>query len=149
MNTHAGKTQENKSKSISTAGSQIQSGSESTFNRSQAVAQRKLQEMAKNSPQAMQLKVFQDMAINSPKAKQTAQLQAMANNHSAQQKQSLQKKEHNTGLPNNLKTGTENLSGYSMDDVKVNYNSEKPAQLQAHAYAQGTNIHLSPGQEKH
>ena len=43
----------------------------------------------------------------------------------------------------------ENLSGYSLDDVKVHYNSDKPAQLQAHAYAQGTNIHLASGQEKH
>ena len=58
-------------------------------------------------------------------------------------------KANNTGLPDNLKTGVENLSGYSMDDVKVHYNSAKPAQLQAHAYAQGTDIHLGPGQEKH
>ncbi|GAL35435.1 translation initiation factor 2 [Vibrio maritimus] len=36
-----------------------------------------------------------------------------------------------------------------MDDVKVHYNSSKPAQLQAHAYAQGSNIHIGPGQEKH
>jgi hypothetical protein len=43
----------------------------------------------------------------------------------------------------------ENLSGYSMDDVKVHRKSDKPAQLNAHAYAQGTNIHLGPGQEKH
>ncbi|MEL6556563.1 MAG: DUF4157 domain-containing protein [Bacteroidota bacterium] len=55
----------------------------------------------------------------------------------------------NAGLPDQLKTGIENLSGFSMDDVKVHYNSSKPAQLQAHAYAQGTNIHLGPGQEKH
>ena len=54
-----------------------------------------------------------------------------------------------TGLPDNLKTGIENLSGYSMDDVRVHYNSAKPAQLQAHAYAQGTDIHVAPGQEKH
>lgn len=36
-----------------------------------------------------------------------------------------------------------------MKDVKVNYNSDKPAQLQAHAYAQGNEIHIAPGQEKH
>jgi hypothetical protein len=36
-----------------------------------------------------------------------------------------------------------------MDDVKVHYNSDKPAQLNAHAYAQGTDIHLASGQEKH
>lgn len=61
----------------------------------------------------------------------------------------IQRKANNTGLPNKLKSGVENLSGYSMDDVKVHYNSSKPAQLQAHAYAQGTDIHLAPGQEKH
>ncbi|WP_299243393.1 DUF4157 domain-containing protein [uncultured Aquimarina sp.] len=58
-------------------------------------------------------------------------------------------RKNNTGLPDNLKSGIENLSGYSMDDVNVHYNSSKPAQLQAHAYAQGTDIHLAPGQEKH
>ncbi|MFY7804359.1 MAG: DUF4157 domain-containing protein [Limnoraphis robusta] len=54
-----------------------------------------------------------------------------------------------TGLPDNLKAGIENLSGYSLDDVRVHYNSPKPAQLQALAYAQGTEIHVAPGQEKH
>ena len=36
-----------------------------------------------------------------------------------------------------------------MSDVRVHYNSPKPAQLNAHAYAQGTDIHLARGQEKH
>lgn len=53
-----------------------------------------------------------------------------------------------TGLPDKLKAGIEQLSGFAMDDVKVQYNSGKPAQLQAHAYAQGTHIHLAPGQQK-
>ncbi len=60
-----------------------------------------------------------------------------------------QQKENKTGLPNSLKSGIENLSGHSMDDVKVHYNSSKPTQLNAHAYAQGTDIHLASGQEKH
>lgn len=61
----------------------------------------------------------------------------------------IQKKNNNTGLPDNLKAGMENLSNKSLDHVKVHYNSSKPASLQAHAYAQGSNIHLGPGQEKH
>lgn len=61
----------------------------------------------------------------------------------------MQQQKNNTGLPNHLKSGIENLSGHSLDDVKVHYNSGKPAQLNAHAYAQGTNIHLASGQEKH
>lgn len=56
---------------------------------------------------------------------------------------------NNTGLPDSLKTGVENLSGVSLDNVQVHYNSPEPAQLAAHAYAQGNEIHLGPGQEKH
>ena len=153
MNTHADETQENKSQTVTAEASQMQSGGESTFqfvdNRPEAVAQRKLQEMANNSTQVKQLRAFQDMANNSPQAKQTAQLQAMADNSSSQQQQPIQRQENKTGLPDNLKTGMENLSGMSLDDVKVHRNSDKPAQLQAHGYAQGTDIHLGPGQEKH
>ena len=56
---------------------------------------------------------------------------------------------NNTGLPDNLKAGIESLSGFSMDDVRVHYNSSKPATVQALAYTQGTDIHVAPGQEKH
>ena len=56
---------------------------------------------------------------------------------------------NNTGMPDNLKSGIESLSGFSMDDVRVHYNSNKPATVQALAYTQGTDIHVAPGQEKH
>ena len=56
---------------------------------------------------------------------------------------------NNTGMPDNLKSGIESLSGFSMDDVRVHYNSSKPATVQALAYTQGTDIHVAPGQEKH
>jgi Domain of unknown function (DUF4157) len=55
----------------------------------------------------------------------------------------------NTGLPDNLKSGIESLSGLSMDDVTVHYNSSQPAQLNALAYTQSTDIHVAPGQEQH
>lgn len=61
----------------------------------------------------------------------------------------VQAKPNDTGLPDDLKSGIEDLSGHSMDDVKVHYNSSKPSQLNAHAYAQGTQIHLAPGQNQH
>ncbi|WP_225860230.1 MULTISPECIES: DUF4157 domain-containing protein [Chitinophaga] len=61
----------------------------------------------------------------------------------------VQQKANRTGLPDQLKQGVEQLSGYSMDDVKVHYNSDKPAAMQAHAYAQGSDIHVAPGQERH
>lgn len=59
------------------------------------------------------------------------------------------KRENNTGMSDNLKAGVENLSGIDMNDVKVHYNSSKPAGVGALAYTQGTNIHVAPGQEKH
>ena len=58
-------------------------------------------------------------------------------------------KKNKTGLPDQLKSGMENLSGLALDDVKVHYNSSKPESLNAHAYAQGSDIHLASGQEKH
>ncbi|GAA4055301.1 hypothetical protein GCM10022409_48070 [Hymenobacter glaciei] len=68
---------------------------------------------------------------------------------SSPRQQAQQLKANKTGLPDQLKAGVENLSGHSLDDVQVHYNSAKPADLQAHAYAQGTDIHLAPGQEQH
>jgi hypothetical protein len=77
------------------------------------------------------------------------QFQSIADGFSEQMYDPIQRKENNTGLPDDLKSGIENLSGHSMDDVNVHRNSDKPQQVQAHAYAQGTDIHLGPGQEKH
>ncbi|RUL79938.1 DUF4157 domain-containing protein [Dyella choica] len=61
----------------------------------------------------------------------------------------VQRKAASGGLPPGLQAGVETLSGHAMDDVRVHYNSSKPAQMAAHAYAQGTDIHLAPGQERH
>jgi len=95
-----------------------------------------------------QLQAIVDDAANNDSSG-ILQLQAMADARATTLTEPIQRQENNTGLPDNLKSGMENLSGYSMDDVKVHRNSAKPAQLQAHAYAQGTDIHLGPGQEKH
>jgi len=70
----------------------------------------------------------------------------------AQDDEELQMKEAppgNTGLPGCLRSGIESLSGMSMDGVKVHYDSSRPAQLNALAYAQGSDIHVAPGQERH
>ena len=67
----------------------------------------------------------------------------------AQRAQQSAAKPNNTGLPDNLKSGIEHLSGMSMDHVKVHYNSSQPAQLNALAYAQGADIHVATGQEQH
>lgn len=110
-----------------------------------SVAQRAEQAMKQTAPfadkrpnAAIQAKL-QQIADSSPQAQATAQMLAISESADP----------NRTGMPDRLKTGIEDLSGYSMDDVTVHYNSGKPAQLQAHAYAQGTDIHLAPGQEKH
>jgi Domain of unknown function (DUF4157) len=61
----------------------------------------------------------------------------------------VEQRPNTTGMPDALKAGIEHLSGYSLDPVRVHYNSPNPAQIQAHAYTQGSDIHIAPGQAKH
>jgi hypothetical protein len=65
------------------------------------------------------------------------------------QKEEAPAKSNNTGMPDGVKSGIENMSGMDMSDVKVNYNSSKPKEMGAHAYAQGNDIQIAPGQEQH
>lgn len=69
------------------------------------------------------------------------------------QKQALQQVQTNkpnlTGIPTQMKLDFERQSGLSFDDVRVHYNSDKPAQLKALAYTQGTQVYVGPGQERH
>lgn len=152
MNAHSDKTSENKTQAVADSLTKLQNTGKSSFefvdNRPEAVAQRRLHEAVDNSLQVQQLRAYLAMADNF--IPQIAQRKENLEEEKLQGRPELiQKKENNTGLPDDLKTGIENLSGYSMDDVKVHFNSDKPAQLQAHAYAQGTDIHLASGQEKH
>jgi hypothetical protein len=82
------------------------------------------------------LQVLQEKSDDHLASKNLTDLQEMAN-------------QDDTGLPAQLKQGVESLSGVSLDDVKVNYNSDKPSNLGAKAYAQGNEIHIGGGQEKH
>jgi len=63
--------------------------------------------------------------------------------------QSTQESANATDLPDGLKSGIEALSGVSLDGVRVHYNSSRPAQVNALAYAQGAEIYIAPGQEQH
>lgn len=58
-------------------------------------------------------------------------------------------KKNSTGIPLQMKQQYEKLSGLSFDDVRVHYNSDKPAQFQALAYTQGNQVFIGPGQETH
>ena len=136
MNIHSDKVGECDSQSPASEVVQAREGSaplQFANHRSDAASQRKLQQMANLGPSA----------TNAQK------VQLMANHAHDRSTHPVQKKENKTGLPDALKSGIERLSGYSMDDVKVHYNSNKPAQLSALACAQGADIHVAPGQERH
>ncbi len=136
--------------------------------RTEVVSLKSMQAFADDSRSGLRITQLQALADASNRVRRTTQLQAMADSsssvkrinqlqeisssrqtHQFSQHKPIQRKGNNTGLPDNLKSGIENLSGVSMDSVKVHKNSDKPAQLNAHAYAQGTDIHLGAGQEKH
>ena len=57
--------------------------------------------------------------------------------------------ENRTGMPAGLRAGLERLSNLDLSTVRVHHNSSRPAQLDALAYTQGTEIHVGPGQEEH
>jgi hypothetical protein len=52
-------------------------------------------------------------------------------------------------LPPDLSASVKRLSGVSVDDATVHYDSPQPATVDALAHAQGTHIHLAPQQEAH
>lgn len=59
------------------------------------------------------------------------------------------RKTNKTGVPDSLLQRAEEKSGMSLQDVRVHYNSPKPAVLQALAYTRGSEIYVGPGQERH
>ncbi|OJJ16841.1 hypothetical protein BKI52_33600 [marine bacterium AO1-C] len=64
--------------------------------------------------------------------------------------QPISKSNGNTqGLPTQMKANMEAMGGVDLSDVKVHHNSSEPQKVGALAYAQGSDIHLGPGQEKH
>lgn len=145
-----------------------QVAAESMFvdNRPEMTAQRQRLNMMSNSPQIQQQKARQNSINNSPQTlaqlkqhsalfgtplqrQETEKEPLQGQSNTAQRQEQPAPKPNNTGLPNQLKSGIESLSGMSMDHVKVHYNSSQPAQLNALAYAQGSDIHVGPGQEQH
>lgn len=71
------------------------------------------------------------------------------NSNSPFQLKTENSKTSNTNLPPNLQSNMEAMSGIGLGDVKVHQNSSAPGELGAHAFAQGSDIHIAPGQEKH
>lgn len=65
------------------------------------------------------------------------------------EKQPKQQGPNLTGIPTQMKLDLERRSGLSFDDVRVHYNSDKPARIGALAYAQGTQVYMGPGQNRY
>lgn len=127
MITHANKTRENRSQSVSGADPQLKSVGESAFafedNRPEAFVQRKLQEMANNSPRIAQLRSFQDMADNGSKSKQAVQL---VRNDQVIQEISLEPKSYNYSDPSEgLKLEREQKER-SKEETEARHGSFKP-----------------------
>lgn len=72
-----------------------------------------------------------------------------SNNSIVKQKKDKPEGKNMTGIPTQMRMKFEGMSGLSFDDVKVHYNSDKPAQMKALAYTQGNDVYIGPGQEKH
>lgn len=96
-----------------------------------------------NSPEAVSMRQFQSQVDGSEEMQDLSKYQDKISGGTKE------KKPNKTGIPDDLKNSIEQLSGYSLDDVRVHYNSDKPALIQAYAYAEGNNIYVGPGQEKH
>jgi len=56
--------------------------------------------------------------------------------------------ENRTGMPDNVKARMEDSFGTDFSNVRVHPNSGKAAEVRAHAYTQGTDVHFAPGQFK-
>jgi hypothetical protein len=85
---------------------------------------------------------LRELADGSPQVRQSARLQRAVDRATGGSARAA-------GMPAELKRGVEGLSGQSMGDVTVYYDSPRPARLHAHAYTQGTDIHVGPGQERY
>ncbi len=87
MSTHADKTPDNRTQSVSNSEHLAQSSSESAMefvdNSPAGVAQRKLQDVANNSPQVIQQKSLQEMANSSPQVMQQKAFQQAASSSGA------------------------------------------------------------------
>ncbi|HAS42208.1 MAG TPA: hypothetical protein DCS93_17155 [Microscillaceae bacterium] len=54
-----------------------------------------------------------------------------------------------TGNEAQIKANVGAITGVDVSDTQVHYNSSKPVQLKAEAYAQGNEVHLASGKEQH
>jgi hypothetical protein len=123
--------------------------------RPEAVGQRKLAEAVGSSPHLVAQRTQfagmfgQAMQRKSPEEELQKKSASGASVTQRQDSAVASKSANRSGLPDNLKAGIESLSGLDLSEVRVHYNSGKPAQLSALAYAQGDDVHVAPEEERH
>jgi len=136
MNTQVNKTHKNNSRRVTNNSAEKQGSGEPTNqlvdNRSEVIAQKKLQMIANISPQVQQLKKIQELTNSDRQDIKTAQLEdftegnpgriAQRREYLDEQKplhntsEAFQKNDSKTGLPENFKSGIEHISGSSMEN---------------------------------
>mgnify|MGYP001152799201 CR=1 FL=1 len=129
-NQHKSDTQEN-SQNNSVAQRQAQPGAKSTKEGQKSPIQAK-QKIIQAKQRPIQAKQKPIQAKQRPVQRNTGSSSAGGNTNEAQ-----------------VKSNVSALMGTDVSDAKVHYNSNKPAQLQAEATAQGNQVHLAPGKEQH
>ena len=123
---------------------------ESTSN--SQVAQRQVQPGSKNTKQSQQPTL---QAKQRPIQAKQRPIQAKQRPIQAKQQPIQRNTGSNAGSTNGnvneaqVKANVSALTGTDVTDAKVHYNSNKPAQLQAEATAQGDQVHLASGKERH
>jgi hypothetical protein len=98
-----------------------------------------MQELADDSPQVAQFARMQELADSRPRSPATGGMAGGPGREAA----------NKTGLPDRLKEGVEALSGLSLGDVRVHYDSPEPARLRAEAFTRGSQIFVAPHRERH
>ncbi|MES2940421.1 MAG: DUF4157 domain-containing protein [Pseudomonadota bacterium] len=116
-------------------------------NRAATALQRKVHEGMGNSPALARQRAASTQVHGSPRM--AAQRQLLGGLAPDASLAAARPRNDPGGLPAQLRSGIEALSGMDMGGVRVHRNSSRPTQLQALAYAQGNDIHLAPGQERH
>tara|TARA_B110000046_G_C12962868_1_gene385323 strand:+ start:1005 stop:1400 length:396 start_codon:yes stop_codon:yes gene_type:complete len=117
--------QEQKTQTVSHVAPKKKSNNEQTVQlvnkREEAADQKKLSAIANSGSEDNNMAQLKALA-SSFGSKKISPIQEMESSEPIQRK-------NETGLPDNLKSGMENLSGMSLNEVKVHRYSDKPAQL--------------------
>lgn len=117
-------------------------------NESQSALRQPTLERVVSGPKGNGLAQLQTLADASPTVQRLEALKPAADPRRLSRSQD-KNNDVNGRLPRVLQRNMENLSGIALDHVRVHRNSSAPSTVAAQAFAQGRDIHLGAGQERH